>query len=482
MPNLIIFARAPVLGEVKTRLGSVLGSRAALSLYRAMLEDLAETLRAAKWLSPVWWVEGDEAALRETIGEGWAVRTQPGGSLGERQEKAIEATCAASGTPLAVIGTDCPALGQEALEALFASLEGGYSAAVIPAEDGGYAGLALREPVPGLFDSVPWSCPETLSKLLSNLTAKGVSTKLLHPLPDVDEPADLYSLPAWYAAKGKEPGLHLFSALKELALDEGEPPSVVDDLGRVVRLKRRPRRIVSLVPSATEMFFDFGLGESVVGRTDYCISPAGLVEKIPSVGGPKTIDTALVETLQPDLVFADAEENDKEGVERLIRQGVPVFVALPRTLYDVAALLRRLGKLCEVREVAEKAAQELMGLAPRREGAEPAVCLVWKEPFVAVTHRTLSGALMEAAGFSCLLLTGGGLRYPRLKAEELAALRPKVLMLPTEPYPFTESEAEELKEAFPHAAPLVFPGEWVTWYGLRTFGNIQKLSELREKL
>ncbi len=226
------------------------------------------------------------------------------------------------------------------------------------------------------------------------------------------------------------------------------------------------RRIVSLVPSVTECLFDLGVGDRVVGRTDYCVSPPEALA-VPTVGGPKTVDPGRVDHLDPDLVLANREENDRSQVEALSRPGRRVHVAFPRTVAEVAAFLEELGPLVgrtlEARAEAERLRRAL-GQVP--EPAVPVVCLVWKNPYLTVTGDTLTSSLVEAAGGANRFADRTG-RYPPVTASEIAAVRPRVVLLPTDPYPFTAADAGELEAAVPGCRVVVVQGEWLTWYGCR---------------
>jgi ABC-type Fe3+-hydroxamate transport system substrate-binding protein len=226
----------------------------------------------------------------------------------------------------------------------------------------------------------------------------------------------------------------------------------------------------------------------VVGRTDYCISPPEEVAKLPSVGGPKSLEVAKIVALRPDLVWADAEENGREEVEALIDAGLRVFVALPRTVSDVASFLRRTALLCATDTARERAAGEAQRLEAlgkasgsgfAKGNAVRAVALIWRNPYMSFTPHTLSGALLEAAGFTNLVAAGSR-PYPELSEGEIAALAPEVLLLPSEPYLFTGEDAKELEQIFPGTATLLFPGEWLCWYGLRTSEQVEKLRKMKK--
>jgi ABC-type Fe3+-hydroxamate transport system substrate-binding protein len=257
----------------------------------------------------------------------------------------------------------------------------------------------------------------------------------------------------------------------------GVPRFLRDALGREVPLDPVPRRILSLVPSVTECLFDLGAGDRVVGRTDYCIAPADRVDRLPRVGGPKKIDPGVIAEMAPDLVLANAEENDRAQVEALTASGLRVHVAFPRALEDAARFLEDLGALLRLDARASQAAAELRGAA--RTPPEPAVraaCLVWKGPYMAAGDDTLTSALMAAAGAENVIAAAE--RYPVIDLGVLAAARPRVVLLPSEPYPFAEGDRREVEQSIPHAVALCCAGEWLTWYGCRMGAAIQGLRRL----
>jgi iron complex transport system substrate-binding protein len=253
---------------------------------------------------------------------------------------------------------------------------------------------------------------------------------------------------------------------------------LIDALGRRIPLDPEPRRILSLVPSVTECLFDLGVGRRVVGRTAFCISPPEQVGAVAAVGGPKTVDQEAAARLRPDLVLANAEENDRKQVEALIARGLRVHVAFPRTIEQAARFLEDLGELVRVGSAADRLAGELRAVAACGPGTRtPAACLVWKNPYITVNSDTLTSALLETAGAENVF-AGLPVRYPAVSASELAAARPRIVLLPSEPYPFGGKDADELQRQVPGAAPVLVQGEWLTWYGSRMPEAIESLRRL----
>jgi ABC-type Fe3+-hydroxamate transport system substrate-binding protein len=232
-----------------------------------------------------------------------------------------------------------------------------------------------------------------------------------------------------------------------------------------------PRRIVSLVPSTTETLFALGLGEQVVGVTDFCIRPEEMPAHVVRVGGTKTPDLAAIRRLAPDLVLANREENRREDVAALA-QFTDVDVAFPLTVADAVADLRRLGALLGVAAAAEElaAAIEERAAAVRR-AARPFrfAYLVWRRPWMAAGRGTFVDGLLALGGGANVLGEAEG-RYPRVELSELAAREPAVVFLPDEPYPFTAAHVDELAQgmgpAFYGRCRLV-SGDDYCWHGVR---------------
>jgi ABC-type Fe3+-hydroxamate transport system substrate-binding protein len=255
--------------------------------------------------------------------------------------------------------------------------------------------------------------------------------------------------------------------------------TIRDALGRVVPLAPEPRRLLALVPSVTRCLFDLGVGDRVVGRTDYCTAPRGRVETLPRVGGPMTVSAERVLELAPDLVLADAEEHQHDLVAELERRGLRVYVALPRTLPLVARFLRDLAALVR-RPQALRWAVALQGEAAASPSpAVPVACLVWKGPYRAAAPGTLPHAVLTAAGGGNVVAPRAGRRYPEITPADLAQALPRVILLPDDPYPFGAADAAELEAAVPGAKALCVPGEWLSWYGS---GMVEALRGLAGRL
>ncbi|MGE5414662.1 MAG: TIGR04282 family arsenosugar biosynthesis glycosyltransferase [Syntrophomonadaceae bacterium] len=204
-PALLLFARTPRPGGVKTRLAPRLGGDGASALYEAFIEDAGRTyLSPAKWAS-VLWAEPDASApvFERCFPPPWERRAQAAGDLGAKLSAAFAAAFAV-GAPVAVaVGADHPALTRAAVEEIFETLGDGARAALVPAEDGGYCaiGLSAGVPLPAVFDSMAWSTDGVLAETVARLSSAGVVHRLLAPAYDVDRPEDLERLGRDLAAR-----------------------------------------------------------------------------------------------------------------------------------------------------------------------------------------------------------------------------------------------------------------------------------------
>jgi rSAM/selenodomain-associated transferase 1 len=193
-PALVLFARAPVAGAVKTRLAAFLGSDGAAQLYRAFLEDAARLYAGGRW-RPVLYADGDpgDRDLADLFGPPWRRETQSSGDLGRRLAEAFRAERARGAKDIVAVGSDHPALARSALSELLEAVARGEDAAVIPAQDGGYCAIALGERADpeAIFESIPWSSAATLEATLRRIRALALSAAVLDPSYDVDRPEDL---------------------------------------------------------------------------------------------------------------------------------------------------------------------------------------------------------------------------------------------------------------------------------------------------
>lgn len=248
-------------------------------------------------------------------------------------------------------------------------------------------------------------------------------------------------------------------------------------------------RIVSLCPSLTELVFDLGLEDQLVGRTKFCVHPEDRVERIEKVGGTKNPKVERIVELAPDLVLLNEEENRVEDAEALAAAGLRCHTSLPVSVADTAEMVRSIGRAVDRPDEAETIAADIERRATRvRAAAEgrPVASyayLIWREPIMTVNDDTFVAALLGLAG-GVNVFGSAEERYPTITAEELAATDPSGILLSTEPFPFDEKYRDELVEAtgLPGERFHIVDGELLSWHGSRTPAGIDYAETVIEGL
>ena len=234
-----------------------------------------------------------------------------------------------------------------------------------------------------------------------------------------------------------------------------------DDIGRRIILDKEPQRIVSLVPSLTETLADLGLGGRLIGVTRFCKYPKPLVEKLPKIGGPKRVKIDIIMELNPDIIFAVKEENNREQILKLAEH-VPVVVFDINTLDDSLAMIKVLGSIFSVENIANELIKKIndkIALLSKVSRHRRAVYLIWKKPWMAAGNDTFIGSMMKLSGYDNVV-SG---RYPEV--DYLMMEQAETLLMATEPYPFSEEERIELQNRFPDKSVAIVDGEFFAWYG-----------------
>ncbi len=290
------------------------------------------------------------------------------------------------------------------------------------------------------------------------------------------------------------------------------PIEFVDDRGDVLRLPRAPRRIVSLVPSDTYTLVCLGAGDRLVGRTRYCVQPAAEVAGIPDVGGTKNVDLDKVMSLEPELVIANQEENTKADIVHLRERGARVLVTFPKRLAEGLAQVARLGRVlsdlddrARLRVKAAYAAlREAEAAGPLSERVSTFVP-IWMDPLMTINDDTFIADVLAHVGARNVFgdrvrryplaadvgtarpltgqkVDGRDTRYPRVTLEEVTARAPELLLLPDEPHPFSEADADVFR-ALPIPAAktgrvALCKGKGLMWPGLMSLESLPALRQL----
>lgn len=237
-----------------------------------------------------------------------------------------------------------------------------------------------------------------------------------------------------------------------------------DHLSRTVFLPNPPQRIISLVPSQTELLVDLGLEDRLVGVTKFCVHPAHLRKNKTVIGGTKNYRFELIDELQPDLIIGNKEENEREGIERLAEKH-PVWMSDIVDLKDSLRMISDVGKITATEKQAEELVSTIQSSFDKplpRKGR--AVYLIWDNPKMAVGHKTFIDAMLGFAGYENAVQAE---RYPMIEERDLVALSPEYILLSSEPFPFREKHAQELRTLLPQSKILLVDGEMFSWYGSR---------------
>jgi ABC-type Fe3+-hydroxamate transport system substrate-binding protein len=237
-----------------------------------------------------------------------------------------------------------------------------------------------------------------------------------------------------------------------------------DQMQRVVQLNERPKRIISLVPSQTELLADLGLEEEVIGITKFCIYPEKWFRSKTRVGGTKQLNIELIRSLKPDLIIGNKEENTAEDISNL--EGIaPVWMSDIYTLEGALKMIVSIGEIVSKKwesEVMVKKIQEEFNRIKKAPSRKKVLYFIWKDPEFLAGKNTFIDAMLEAVGFAnCCRLE----RYPALA--DIETIHPDFIFLSSEPFPFKEEHTEYFQELYPNAKVVFVDGEMFSWYGSR---------------
>jgi ABC-type Fe3+-hydroxamate transport system substrate-binding protein len=243
-----------------------------------------------------------------------------------------------------------------------------------------------------------------------------------------------------------------------------------------------PKRIVSLVPSQTELLCYLGLGKELLGLTKFCIHPAGVQSTRLIVGGTKNLKLDKIASLQPDLIIGNKEENQQEQIEALIKD-FPVWMSDIQNLDDALAMIHAIGQICDKQTEAlqlQSSIQDQFAALHSWEQPLRTAYFIWRKPYMVAAGGTFINDLLQRAGF--VNVFGNENRYPKKTAADLLAANPEVILLSSEPYPFKDKHIKELQDICPQANIKLVDGELFSWYGNRLLYSASYFANLRKKI
>lgn len=253
-----------------------------------------------------------------------------------------------------------------------------------------------------------------------------------------------------------------------------------DAIGRLHVPSATPPRIVSLVPSVTELLCDLGLASALVGRTGFCIHPAADLKSIAKVGGTKSVNLKKIRALAPSHVIVNIDENEKPTVDALAEFVPHVVVTHPLAPRDNLALYRLLGGIFNATERAETlcahylAAELRLHAAPRRE--KSILYCIWQDPWMTISQDTYIARMLAQIGWQHVVLPDAA-RYPQFSWSAALMASIDLVLLSSEPYSFTQVHADALERQLGKPVLLV-DGEMLSWYGSRAIAGLGYLEVL----
>jgi ABC-type Fe3+-hydroxamate transport system substrate-binding protein len=250
-----------------------------------------------------------------------------------------------------------------------------------------------------------------------------------------------------------------------------------DQLNRVIILLAKPKRIVSVVPSQTELLFYLGLDAEIAGITKFCIHPGEKVKSITKIGGTKQLDIGLIKSLQPDLIIANKEENERSQIEDLM-DVCPVWISDIHDLETALSMIQSVGEIVGKKQAADGLNSEIRdcfnSLVSRSLNIKTAY-FIWRKPYMVAGRQTYIDSLMQMCGLNNVFEAE---RYPEISVNDLVAANPDLVFLSSEPYPFSQKHIDEFQQLLPKARVLLVDGEIFSWYGSRLLevpGYLNKL-------
>ena len=252
-------------------------------------------------------------------------------------------------------------------------------------------------------------------------------------------------------------------------------PIYIDQMMRKVEVTSAPLRIVSLVPSQTELLYDLGLKEEVVGITKFCIHPNEWFKTKTRIGGTKQVNHQIIDALKPDLIFGNKEENSKEDIE-ILMQKYPVWMSDINTFEDALKMIESIAKITQTsekgKELVEKIKHEFELLTQISSSKKHIAYFIWNEPMMLAGADTFINNMLEKLGFKNVFADVSisnqfSYRYPQITNAELAAAAPEIIYLSSEPFPFKEKHIQQFQAICPQAEIKIVDGEMFSWYGSR---------------
>ena len=249
-------------------------------------------------------------------------------------------------------------------------------------------------------------------------------------------------------------------------------------LGMEIRIPFPPKRIISLVPSQTELLCDLGLEEEVIAITRFCVHPEVWFRNKKRIGGTKNVDIDKVKSLEPDLIIANKEENTKEQIEELAAL-YPVWISNIQTVDEALQMIKGIGEITGKADYANELLIEIaLGFDSLQKAGKPrrVAYFIWRNPWMSIGGDTFINDMIERMGWQNVLADKQ--RYPEISLAELEDKKVELVLLSSEPYPFKDIHIAEIKAVLPGTEVMLVDGEMFSWYGSRMKKAVPYLSGL----
>jgi ABC-type Fe3+-hydroxamate transport system substrate-binding protein len=245
---------------------------------------------------------------------------------------------------------------------------------------------------------------------------------------------------------------------------------ITDQLNRTIEFTFPPKRIISLVPSQSELLWDLGLQQELVGITKFCVHPKEMFHSVKRIGGTKTIKLDEIKKLAPDLIIANKEENQQEQIEELCKH-FPVYISNIFTIQDALQMIELVGLICNrenaAKELVKKINEQYLKFINKNTRKETRVAyLIWRKPYMVAGSANFINYMLSVCKLKNVFANYKE-RYPEIHIEELQKENLDVVLLSSEPYPFKEKHIIELQTYLPHTKIMLVDGEMFSWYGSR---------------
>jgi len=241
----------------------------------------------------------------------------------------------------------------------------------------------------------------------------------------------------------------------------------IDQLNREIIIPNSPQRIISLVPSQTELLYDLGLKDKLIGQTIFCVHPKKYFKNSTKVGGTKKLNIEKIKSLNPDLIIANKEENEREQIEELAKF-FPVWISDVNTFEDALDMIKSIGEMTQSEinaiEIINQINQRRNILLTKPFPKQKVIYLIWNNPYIAVGIDTFINTMLDESGYENAIKQS---RYPEISIAEMKEINPDWIFLSSEPFPFKQEHKNKLDKILNLSKCLLVDGEMFSWYGSR---------------